>query len=78
MKIPIENTLQIRRTGVYCKQPLMEMTVSERDNSIISLQGRVQVPTGGKAREHYARTGGIPVPTVTVWMEEVKLIYLIR
>lgn len=50
-KIPIENTLQIRRTGVYCKQPLMEMTVSERDNSIISLQGRVQVPTGGKARE---------------------------
>ena len=27
------------------------MTVSERDNSIISLQGRVQVPTGGKARE---------------------------
>ena len=50
-KIPIENTLQIRRTGVYCKQPLMEMTVSERDNSIISLQGRVQFPTGGKARE---------------------------
>ena len=27
------------------------MTVSERDNSIIRLQGRVQVPTGGKARE---------------------------
>lgn len=51
VKIPIENTLQIRRTGVYCKQPLMEMTVSEKDNSIISLQGRVQVPTGGKARE---------------------------
>ena len=42
------------------------------------LQGRVKFPTGGKAREHYARTGGIPVPTVTVWMEEVKLIYLIR
>jgi len=38
----------------------------------------VSFPTGGKAREHYARTGGIPVPTVTVWMEEVKLIYLIR
>lgn len=29
-KIPIENTLQIRRTGVYCKQPLMKMTVSDR------------------------------------------------
>ena len=38
-------------------------------------------PTGGKAREHNARTGGIPVQTdttVTGWMEEVKLIYLIR
>ena len=29
VKIPIENTLQIRRTGVYCKQPLMKMMVGD-------------------------------------------------
>ena len=28
-KIPIENTLQIQRTGVYCKQPLMKMMVGD-------------------------------------------------
>ena len=40
------------------------------------LRGRVQVPTGGRVREHERsrfsseRTGEIPVPTVTVWMRE--------
>ena len=34
------------------------------------LQGRVKFPIGGKVREQRCRTGAIPVPTVTVWMEE--------
>ena len=34
------------------------MTVSEKDNSIISLQGRVQVPTGGAERYDPVRFRG--------------------
>ena len=35
------------------------------------LQGRVKFPIGGIVRERVsAGTGEIPVPTVTVWMEE--------
>ena len=30
---------------------IQKMCIRDRANSIISLQGRVQVPTGGKARE---------------------------
>ena len=38
---------------------------------ISGLQGRVKFPIGGIVRERVsAGTGEIPVPTVTVWMEE--------
>ena len=39
-------------------------------NRIKTLQGRVQVPTGGIAHEPQGRFGATPKPTVTVWMEE--------
>ena len=30
----------------------------------------MKFPIGGTVREPFGRTGAIPVPTVTVWMEE--------
>ena len=42
-----------------------------------TLQGRVKVPTGGRAREPKGRSGEIPEPTVRVWMGEGDLQYFL-
>lgn len=49
--------------------PEFRLHLLHNDNHL--LQGRVEVPTGGKVREPTkGRTAAITVPTVKVWMKE--------